>query len=191
MPERVSKKASFVLKFRQNSSVQFLDGLNMAWWTHLLFLGTYLDRRADEIKKEEPLFSIFRRVVKDYLYEHLLEILYLGLGIITYVYLVLSIITFFFESDLPQSFSNIIEIFSEPYLGVLGIYVVVKEIERRRGRPIQKRWGDLFAVVWFVFLVSATLLTYFSEYYHVDALYKTVVTNAMAALIIRIGTILR
>jgi len=133
----------------------------------------------------------FQRAFRQYLYDHFIDILYFILSIFTYLYLAVSVATFFFEKYVPRAFPDIIDILSEPYLGALGVYVVVKEIERRRGRLIKKRRGELFAVAWFFFLVVATLLTYFSAEYHFTSVYKTVVTNALAALIIRLGTLVR
>lgn len=164
----------------------------MAWWTHLLFYKTYLDDYRDKgIHKEDSIFADFNHALRQYLYDNFVDILYFVLSVLTYVYLGLTIVTFFFHSYVPSSFPGIIEALSEPYLGALGIYVVVREIERRKGRMIRKPWGELFAIIWFLFFVAATFLTYFSDQYHINMIYKTVVTNALAALIIRIGTLLR
>ena len=167
------------------------ENLGMAWWTHLLFFRRQIESQSDAQPKEVGYFAVFRRALRQYIYDNLIDILYILLSIFTYLYLTLSIITFFLQEYVPKSFPHIIDILSEPYLGVLGIYVVVKEIERRRGKVVQKRWGEAFTAIWFIFFVTATLFTYFSESYHLEGVYKTVVTNALAAIIIRIGTILR
>ncbi len=163
----------------------------MAWWTHLMFFRNYLPEEQNIEPKEEKSFAIFRRALKQYIYDHFVDLLYVFLGIFTYIYLFLSIVAFFFYEKVPRAIPNIIDVLSEPYLGALGIYVVVKEIERRRGKVRHKRFGELFAVIWFLFFISATALTYFSEEYQLNEIYKTVVTNSLAALIIRIGTLLR
>ena len=164
----------------------------MAWWTHLIFFGARLENQLNEQEKEEGnIFIVFGRVLKNYFYEKLTEILYFLLATITYLYLALSIVTFFFDKYVPQIFPFIISTLSEPYLGVLGVYVVVKEINKRRGKMAPKHWGELFVGLWFMFFITATLLTIFSEHYYTNAIYKTIVTNSLAALIIRIGTLLR
>jgi len=162
----------------------------MAWWTHILFSKDILDR-YEEPKKEESIFAVFRGALREYIYENFIDILYFILSIFTYFYLGLSVIAFFFQKTVPPILPYIIDTLSEPYLGALGIYVILKEIERRRGRFLKMRQGEVFAIFWFCFLVAATLLTYFSPYYHLNIVYKTVVTNSLAALIIRIGTMLR
>jgi len=187
--------------------------LDMAWWTDILFVKKYLaDRRGNILRGESFLaslnrasrpkfvnsgrsivskFSVRKRILKQYLHENLVDLLYIILSIFTYLYLGLTIVAFFFQKYVSPSFSEIIEAFSEPYLGALGIYVIVKEIERRRGKTVRSRWGEMFAVIWFVFFISATILTYLSDEFVFSGIYKTVVTNALAALIIRIGTLLR
>lgn len=132
-----------------------------------------------------------RRALKRYFYDNFIDLLYFLLSVLTYLYLGFSAVTFFLYKYVPESFSYIIEVLSEPYLGTLGIYVVVKEIERRRGKKGKFVFGELFAIIWFLFLVSATLLTYFSEEFRLGAMYKTVVANSLAAIIIRIGIMLR
>lgn len=162
----------------------------MAWWTYLLFFRP-LAGSDIQTNQEENVLAVLKRVLKDYIYNNFVDILYVFLGIITYCYLALTVTAFFFEQSVPRIIPRLVDLFSEPYLGALGIYVVVREVEHRRGKHVKNRWGDLFAAAWFILLVVATVLTYVSENYHITGVYKAVVTNALAALIIRIGTILR
>lgn len=162
----------------------------MTWWTHLLFFRKDLGEQNKEEPEKDNFFAYLSRALKSYLREYAIDILYVFLTIGTYVYYVFSIITFFFEKSLPNLFPQIVETLSEPYLGVLGVYVVVKEVERRKGKITKRSWGDLFATFWFFFLVAATLSTYLG-YNETNEIYKTVVTNALAAMIIRIGVIVR
>lgn len=165
----------------------------MAWWTNMLFFGWEKPEEENKgtTQKEESIFALFRRALKDYIYKHFVTLLYYLLSILTYLYLGLSIITFFFHRYVPKSFPYIIDALSEPYLGALGIYVVIKEIERRREKKLQKHWGELFTITWLIFFITATFFAYFSEEYRLGTVYKTVVTNALAAIIIRIGTLIR
>jgi hypothetical protein len=164
----------------------------MAWWTHLLFFERNLEEhKSSPAPQERFSLSYLGHVLREHLHENYIDFLYLILSLLTYIYLTLSIVTFFFEDRVPQNLPYAIETLSEPYLGILGIYVVVKEIERRRGHIKQRTWGELFAIVWFLFFITASILTFFSDHYQVNAIYKTVVTNALAAVIIRIGTIIR
>lgn len=165
----------------------------MAWWTHLLFFGRNIpgEENQSTAQKEENIFTVLRRAVKEYLYKNFLTLLYYLLSTFTYLYLGLSIITFFLSKQVPKSFPYIIDTLSEPYLGALGVYVVVKELERRRGKEPPKHWGELFTATWLIFFAVATILTYLSDDYNLSGTYKNVVTNALAAIIIRIGTLIR
>lgn len=164
----------------------------MAWWTELLFFRGGIQYDIEDFTIQEENFGArVRRLLHEYLKENFVDILYYLLSIFTYLYLAATILVFFFEHNLPRSIPFIVDTLSEPYLGALGVYVVVKEIERRRGRQIKRRWGELFAHIWILFLITASSTVYFSENYHLSPLYQTVVTNALAALIIRIGTIIK
>jgi len=162
----------------------------MAWWTHIIFRN-HFEKPQRPLFREELSLGYLRNAIKEYIYENISEILYFLFGLVTYLYLAIAIVVFFFEKSLPPLLPRVVEIFSEPYLGVLGVYVVVKEIERRRGHVKTRAWGELFGIIWFFFLVVATLFTFYSDNYHASEIYKTVVTNALAALIIRIGTMIR
>lgn len=166
------------------------EDLNMAWWTHLIFFRDYLGNPGED-EKEESIFAVFRRAIRQYLYENFLFILSRVLTFFTYGYLTLAIVAFFFENDVPPLLPYLVDIFAEPYLGVLGIYVVIREVKKRRGIAVLKLWGELFAALWVIFCISASLALYFSAHYHTGEIYKTIVTTTFAALIIRIGTFIR
>ena len=165
----------------------------MAWWTHIFFFREMPEEgNKYEVAGNNSTLAVFRRAIEDYFYNHLVDFLFVSLSIFAYLYLFLAIITFFFENQTPKYLPDIIETLAEPYLGAIGIYIVVKEIERRRGKNIRSmRKGDIFTLIWFIFFVSASFLTYFSEDYHWGTLYKTIVTNALAAIIIRIGALIK
>jgi hypothetical protein len=187
----------------------------MAWWTHiLLFREDSEDNTKYAPARNDSLLAVFRRVLppkilvgghifplkilsggrtlQNYFYDHLVDFLFVSLSIFAYLYLLLTIVTFFFEDQAPKYLPDIIETLAEPYLGAIGIYIVVKEIERRRGKNLRGiRKSDFFTLIWFIFFVAASFFTYFSEHYHWSALYKTIVTNALAAIIIRIGAFIK
>lgn len=164
----------------------------MAWWTELLFFREGIKLHNYEYyDDDENLAERVRRVIREYLKDNFVDILYHLLSVFTYFYLAAIILVFFFEKNLPHAIPFIVDTLSEPYLGALGVYVVVKEIERRRGRQIKRRLGELFAHIWIMFLIAASTAVYFSDYYHLTPLYQTVITNALAALIIRIGTLIK
>lgn len=163
----------------------------MAWWTNTLFSEVTPNKGEETNSKEESIFTVFYRAIHEYVHEHFIDILYKVLSITTYLYITASIIVFFFQHSIPKILPYMIEALSEPYLGTLGVYVVIKEMERRRGRVIQRKWGELFAIIWFGFFIVASFFTFSYDNYPVGTLYKSIVTNALAAVIIRIGTLIR
>lgn len=159
----------------------------MAWWTEILFLkNRYLT--AD---KELGAFSAFKRAVREYFYEKFVDVLHILLAIFTYGYIGAAVIAFFFQESAPAAFPYIVEVLADPYLGALGIYLIVKEIEIRRGN-VKRRRGEFFALAWFIFLLVSTASVYFFEKYDPEnEIYKTIVTDSTAAILIRIGRFLR
>ena len=161
----------------------------MAWWT-ALFLNFVSDTGSGGEKKEAHAFVLLVRAVRRAFYENFVDTIHIVLLLATYAYLVLSVAAFFFQNAFPRQIVYIVDAFSEPYLGVLGIYVVVNEIRRRRGKVAHPHFANVFAGVWAAFLVVSTLIVILGDTYYFNEMYRTVVTNSLAALIIRVGTIL-
>lgn len=159
----------------------------MAWWTEILFLkNRYLTE-----DKELGAFSAFKHAVREYFYEKFVDGLHILLAIFTYGYIGAAVIAFFFQESAPAAFPYIVEVLADPYLGALGIYLIVKEIEIRRGN-VKRRRGEFFALAWFIFLLISTASVYFFEKYDPEnEVYKTIVTDSAAAILIRIGRFLR
>lgn len=160
----------------------------MAWWdNNLLFEFVF-----DEEKKPGNGRGLFLWVYKslyDYFSEHLIGLLYAFSSFVTYAYLASVIAIFFFKDAIPPIVTKIIDSVSEPYLGLIGIYIILKEIRERRGERISI-FSELFVGLWFFFLIVSTFFTFFSQAYHFDEFYKLIITDSLAAFIIRLGTFL-
>ncbi|MBI2035950.1 MAG: hypothetical protein HYT12_04725 [Candidatus Liptonbacteria bacterium] len=165
----------------------------MAWWTALIIKNRSKDVQSAGSQGEVKTFSIdFSRVIKGYLYENFIDVLYISLSVFTYLYVLLSIITFVLQDEAAKLLIYAMEALSEPYLGALAIYVLVKEVERRKlPNNAGKRRGELFVIIWLTFLLSASAITYFSDFYELNGIYQTILTNSLAAVIIRIGSLLK
>ena len=159
----------------------------MAWWT-ALFLNFGSDAGSGDEKKEAHAFVLLVRAVRRAFYDNFVDTLHFVLIFATYTYLLLSVAAFFFQYALPRQIVYIVDALSEPYLGVLGIYVVVNEIRRRRGKVAHSYFANVFAGAWAIFLVISTLIVILGDTYYFNEMYRTVVTNSLAALIIRVGT---
>lgn len=128
----------------------------------------------------------------EFIKNHSLDILYGFFGFITHAYLAVILISFFLQDYIPETLIHLADSLSEPYLGIIGIYLVLKEVRIRTGKLIPHRvLGEAFVAVWVILLFVSSLLTFVSESYHVDDVYRLIITNSLASVIIRIGTLFR
>lgn len=161
----------------------------MAWWTEKIIQRH--DSENAKPKGTQKLSDVLCRVSNICTKEDLLDLIYFWLNIFAYGYLLLIIVVFFFQPHIPKFIISIVGTLSEPYLGALGIYFVLKEVMRARGFHISNRTGEVFFVTWVVLLIVSSALTYFSQTFHFDRVYNLIITDSLAALIIRIGLFLK
>lgn len=124
--------------------------------------------------------ALLRRGAVDWIY-------YL-LGTSTYIYLVLLAVLFF--GQMAEQWSRLLLIlngFQNPYLGALGIYVVLKEI-RKRGRKYPSKYlGEIFVVLWFMLLAAVTAAIWTSSRYSFDEVYNLILNNSLVVGLIYLG----
>ena len=163
---------------------------NMAWWGHNLQLKAMAEEKA-KAERRDAVSGFLPQSVKDAIYNNFLSILHFFLGFVAYGYLITVAIVFFLQDELqiPPAMLRIVESLSEPYLGAIGIYLFIKEIRSRRGTK-SKIWNEVFVGIWLVFFFAASILTFVSKHYHIDPLYNLIMTNSLASIIIRLGTVL-
>lgn len=149
--------------------------------TNLLY-NSVLKRPGE---KEEGDDEISSRVV---LRHRAVDWLYFWLGLSTHLYGATATILFFFRagSEWPV-LAGLLGAFQEPYLGGLGVYVVLKEIEKRRHGHPSRHYGEYFVIAWMGLLFVSTMFVLFFAEYRFDAVYKVIVTNSLATLVIYIG----
>ena len=120
---------------------------------------------------------------------HAVDRLYFWLGLFTNAYLLAIAAEFFYNLHLRHpTVERLLDAFSEPYLGALAVYVVLKEIRKRRsGSPESFHRGERFVYGWLGLLIITTLAVAFTDRYRVDAAYQAVIQNSLAALTIYLG----
>ncbi len=117
-----------------------------------------------------------------------LDILYFLLGFFTNVYgITITVIFFARAAHMIPILVGTLDAFQEPYLGALAVYVVLKEIRKRRHGLESRHFGEMFVVFWLLLLFASTLMVLFSDSYRFDEVYKLIITNSLAAFIIYIG----
>jgi len=161
----------------------------MAWWGHNLLLRASAEE--EETKRRGDSSADLTESVKDIIYNSFLSSLYFLLSILTYGYLFFLIFIFFFQNDSVASriFLKLAESVAEPYLGLIGVYLFVKEIRRRRGFG-RKGFGEIFVALWLLLFFISSFLVFFSQKYHFGPVYNLILTNSLATIIIRLGTVL-
>ena len=168
-----------------------------------IFKGIFEDKKwflkCDATKNQECKGGRILAAVKcghknftEFMKNHSLDILYVFFGFITHAYLAVILISFFLQNYIPETLIHLADSLSEPYLGIIGIYLVLKEVRIRTGKLVPHRvLGEAFVAVWVILLFVSSLLTFLSESYHVDDVYRLIITNSLASVIIRIGTLFR
>lgn len=117
--------------------------------------------------------------------------LFVGLGAFTHIYLALLAIVFFgrLQDDFPLLFL-LLDTMQEPYFGALGVYVILKEVRKRRRIYPSRYWGELFVILWVLLLVSATAVTLISPNYQFDDFYKIILTTSLVVILVYMGSLI-
>ena len=157
----------------------------MAWWS---YLREFLTRSILKLPGEKEGDEILDHVA---LRHWSVDALYFALGAFTHVYGITLTILFFSQAggDYPI-FVSILDAFQEPYLGGLGVYVVLKEVRKRYHQDQSQHHGEFFVAAWFLLMAISTLSILSLPAYHFDAVYKMILTNGLATFIIYLGGVI-
>lgn len=120
---------------------------------------------------------------------HLLDWLYFLLFIFTHFYF-LAIAFLFFANRGGYFFlsTQLLHALSEPYLGGLGVYVLLKEIRKRKMPSAGRHRGEVFVLAWQALLVVSLGFILFLPTYHFDLIAQLIVANALAVLVIFVAS---
>ncbi len=158
----------------------------MAWWESLReFLYTSILKEPGENNSGDVVenrIGLRRGAV---------DILFFWLGLFTDFYLVsLAILFFGHGGHVASVMVSVLDAFQEPYLGALGVYVVLKEIRKRRKQLPSQHYGEFFIFFWMLLLGVSSIAVWFFNGYYFDEVYKLIITNSLASAIIYIGGII-
>ena len=135
-----------------------------------------------DVFDEELCESKLRREATDWLF--------IVLSVFTYIYLAVLAVVFFggFAKN-QRSVFFFLDTLQDPYLGALGIYVILKEVRQRRREHPSRYLGELFVVLWAAFGAVATIMVFFLPQYGFDDIYKIILVNSAVVLLIFIGSL--
>lgn len=118
----------------------------------------------------------------------IIDRLYILLAVFTYLYMTATAFAFFSRggANFPV-LAQILDALAEPYLGSVGIYVILKEIRKRRFAEKSKHSGEIFVLLWLLLLFVSTAFVVFSPVYAFDEVAGLIVTMGLAVVVIYIG----
>lgn len=157
----------------------------MSWWISII---EYL--REVESSQNNGQFSAKKTVIKA-LAESAVDLLYYIVGFFTVLYFFFAAYLFFSSGGIYHDIAvRIFNSLSEPYLGSIGIYVILKEIRKRQFKTKSKHLGEYFVYSWLALFLITLGFTWFSPNYYFDDLMGTITTVTLASLVIYTGGII-
>lgn len=142
-------------------------------------------------RSPEPDKRSLANAVKDAVVGQAVDWLYLVLAGFTYFYI--AALVFLFLTQFGERFlvlTRILDALAEPYLGSVGIYVILKEIRKKRPEVESKHWGGLFVTLWALLLIVSMLMVAFFETYVFDDIAGLILTMSLAVSVIYIGGVI-
>jgi len=154
----------------------------MSWWLNIIeYLKNSEDNSADgnvSVKK----------AITNALAESAVDLLYYIVGFFTALYFFIAAYLFFNGGGSYHDIAvRIFGSLSEPYLGSIGIYVILKEIRKRQLKTKSKHLGEYFVYSWLALFLTALVFIWLFPNYYFDELMGAITTIALASLVIYAG----
>ncbi|MBI5742561.1 MAG: hypothetical protein HZA25_01850 [Candidatus Niyogibacteria bacterium] len=150
-------------------------------WTHLMNNNSLAENT--EPIDEPTLRARFRGLVfKE------LRIFYFILSLFTYFFIITLGVLYFgrlWEAHYDLAF--VVSALSEPYMGALAIYTILKEHRKKTYKAGSFHKGEVFVGLWVVMLIAAILLTALSDNYTIGEPLRILISNSTAVILIYIG----
>ena len=154
----------------------------MSWWISIV---EYL--RDTENGNSNGRFSLKKTIIKA-LAESAVDFLYYIVGFFTALYFFIAAYLFFNGGGSYHDIAvRIFGSLSEPYLGSIGIYVILKEIRKRQLKTKSKHLGEYFVYSWLALFLTALVFIWLFPNYYFDELMGAITTIALASLVIYTG----
>lgn len=154
----------------------------MSWWLNII---EYL--RNPENGDNNNGFRL-RKIIDRAIAESAIDLLYYAVGFFTSLYFLSAIYLLFIGAGLYHEIAvKIFYALSEPYLGSVGIYVILKEIRKRNLRVKSKHFGEYFVLAWSTLFLISVGLVIWSPNFTFDTLMSAVTTITLALVVIYTG----
>lgn len=141
-------------------------------------------------REEKGTIKSFKRRLYEAFFEEAVDLVYLLLGVFTYVYILAAFIIYFGAYELNSIIVKVFETLAEPYLGGVAIYVILKESRKRSHRLGSRHKGENFVLLWaFLITFSVFSAAVFEQYTYSNVL-STIITNGLAVILIYTGSVI-
>ena len=120
-----------------------------------------------------------------------LDWLFLALATFTYIYF-FAIAALFFtrRGGYFLVLTRALSALSQPYLGSVGVYTILKEIRKRKFGEPSKHWGQLFVFLWTALLAASSVLVIFSKTYIFDEVAGLILAVGLGIFVIYLGALI-
>ena len=154
----------------------------MSWWLNII---EYL--RSPENGRDNNGFSL-RKIITRAIAESAVDFLYYAVGFFTSAYFLSAAYLLFIGAGRHHEIAvKIFNALSEPYLGSVGIYVILKEIRKRNLRVKSKHFGEYFVLAWSTLFLISIGLVIWSPNFTFDILISAITTITLALVVIYTG----
>ncbi|OHA07166.1 MAG: hypothetical protein A2934_02170 [Candidatus Sungbacteria bacterium RIFCSPLOWO2_01_FULL_47_10] len=110
--------------------------------------------------------------------------LYFLLGFFTHFYFwSLAFLFFFQEGGYWVVTAKLLDAVSGPYLISVGVYVVLKEVRKRKISVESRHFGELYVSLWAILLAIGSILVITTESYRFDSVMELIIANSLAVVI--------
>ncbi len=159
----------------------------MAWWYNLVQYWKWAKSRNGNGNGGS--MSV-RLAVYSAVFESTVDFIFYIIGIYTWIYFLSFVYLFFIDQSFHHdTYVKIVDALTEPYLGAVGIYAILKEIRKRRGVP-SRHFGEFFVFSWLALMLGALGAVIFSSAFYFNDLMSDIITIGLALLVIYIGGII-
>ncbi len=154
----------------------------MSWWLNII---EYLKNPEDN--STDGNFNA-KKTINKALAESAVDLLYYTLGFFSSIYFLTGVYLFFLDAGVYNGlFIKIFDSLSEPYLGSVGIYVILKEVRKRQSKTKSKHLGEYFVFSWLILFAVAVGFVWISPNYHFDEIMGAITTITLALTVIYTG----
>lgn len=145
--------------------------------------------REDPLHAETPSTpSDTREALRRLVFTYVTDGLYFLLSVFTVFYFCAVTVTFFSaRHDFYFVTIQLLKALSEPYLAALSLYVILKEIRKRKIEKESRHFGEIFLVLWLILFAVSSSVVFYTDTYVFDDVMSLITTASLTSLVLYIA----